>query len=83
MNSLASQAKIVPLTLRLEGNMRSISPRRVLSREQQTEVTRILVKAGQMLAQFGAESRLIEQTTTRLGLALGLESVEMAISSSA
>ena len=63
--------------------MRSITPRRVLSREQQTEITRIIVKAGQMLAQFGAESRIIEQTTVRLGMALGLESVEMAISSSA
>ncbi|MCV5520107.1 threonine/serine exporter family protein, partial [Escherichia coli] len=31
----------------------------------------------------GAESRIIEQTTVRLGMALGLESVEMAISSSA
>ncbi|MFG0835417.1 threonine/serine exporter family protein [Aeromonas bivalvium] len=60
-----------------------MSPSRELSREQQTDVTRIVVKTGQMLAQFGAESRLIEQTTTRLGLALGLESVEMAISSSA
>ncbi|HHQ4641951.1 TPA: threonine/serine exporter family protein [Aeromonas veronii] len=63
--------------------MRSITPRRVLSREQQTEITRIIVKVGQMLAQFGAESRIIEQTTVRLGMALGLESVEMAISSSA
>lgn len=63
--------------------MRNISPRRVLSREQQTEVTRIIVKVAQMLAQFGAESRIIEQTTVRVGLALGLESVEMAISASA
>ncbi|MGL5292811.1 MAG: threonine/serine exporter family protein, partial [Aeromonas sp.] len=55
----------------------------VLSREQQTDITRIVVKVGQMLAQFGAESRIIEQTTVRLGIALGLESVEMAISSSA
>ncbi|AZU49436.1 hypothetical protein C3B79_3700 [Aeromonas hydrophila] len=55
----------------------------MLSREQQTEITRIIVKVGQMLAQFGAESRIIEQTTVRLGMALGLESVEMAISSSA
>lgn len=63
--------------------MKQVSPRRVLSREQQTEVTRITVKVAQMLAQFGAESRIIEQTTVRIGLALGLESVEMAISSSA
>ncbi|MDM5092242.1 threonine/serine exporter family protein [Aeromonas rivipollensis] len=63
--------------------MRSITPRRVLSREQQTEITRIIVKVGQLLAQHGAEGRIIEQTTVRLGLALGLESVEMAISASA
>ena len=69
--------------LTLKGIMSSITPGRELSREQQTEITRIIVKAGQMLAQFGAESRIIEQTTVRLGLALGLESVEMAISSSA
>jgi uncharacterized membrane protein YjjP (DUF1212 family) len=55
----------------------------VLSREQQTEITRIIVKVGQLLAQHGAEGRIIEQTTVRLGLALGLESVEMAISASA
>ena len=69
--------------LTLKGIMSSITPGRELSREQQTEITRIIVKAGQMLAQFGAESRIIEQTTVRLGLALGLESVEMAISASA
>lgn len=55
----------------------------MLSREQQTEITRIIVKVGQLLAQHGAEGRIIEQTTVRLGLALGLESVEMAISASA
>ncbi len=71
------------ILLTLKGIMSSITPGRELSREQQTEITRIIVKAGQMLAQFGAESRIIEQTTVRLGMALGLESVEMAISSSA
>jgi len=56
---------------------------RNLTRDEQTDITRVIVKLAQMLAACGAESRLIEQTTCRLGLALGVESVEMAISSSA
>ena len=55
----------------------------LLSREEQTKITRVLVRTAQMLAQCGAESRLIEQTTCRIGAALGVESVEMAISPSA
>ena len=47
-----------------------------LTREEQTEVTRVLVKTAQMLASCGAESRIIEQTTCRLGKTLGMESVE-------
>ena len=54
-----------------------------LTREEQTEVTRVLVKTAQMLASCGAESRIIEQTTCRLGKTLGMESVEMAITPSA
>lgn len=50
-----------------------------LSKEEQTELTRIAVFAGQILHQHGAESRLIEQTTQRLGIALGAESIELAI----
>ncbi|MGL5947768.1 MAG: threonine/serine exporter family protein [Aeromonas sp.] len=60
-----------------------ISSTAPMGREKQTELTRIIAKVGQMLAQFGAESRIIEHTTVRVGLALGLDSVEMAISSSA
>ena len=41
-----------------------------LTREEQTEVTRVLVKTAQMLASCGAESRIIEQTTCRLGKTL-------------
>ncbi|MEH6451576.1 MAG: threonine/serine exporter family protein [Psychromonas sp.] len=50
-----------------------------LSSEAQTELTRIAVKAGQLLHQHGAESRLIEQTTQRIGIALGAESMELSI----
>jgi len=51
-----------------------------LSKEQQTEITRIAVFAGQILHQHGAESRLVEQTTQRLGVALGADNIELAIS---
>jgi len=51
-----------------------------LSQEAQTEITRVAVLAGQLLHQHGAESRLIEQTAQRLGLALGAESVELSVS---
>lgn len=54
-----------------------------LSKDEQTKITRVLVKIAQQLAQCGAESRLIEQTTCRVGAALGVESVEMAISPNA
>jgi len=51
-----------------------------LSHEAQSEVTRAAVLAGQLLHQHGAESRLIEQTAQRLGLALGAESIELSVS---
>ncbi len=50
---------------------------------QQTEITRIVALAAQLLQQHGAESKLIEQTSTRLGKAMGLDSSEMAISADA
>jgi uncharacterized membrane protein YjjP (DUF1212 family) len=51
----------------------------MLSNEAQTELTRIAVFAGQLLHQHGAESRIIEQTTQRIGMALGADSIEFAI----
>jgi len=54
-----------------------------LSHEAQTELTRIAVKAGQILHQHGAESRLVEQTTQRIGVALGAQSIELSVSSDA
>lgn len=55
----------------------------VLSREEQIELTRIAIKAGQILLQHGAESRLVEQTTQRIGIALGASSIELSVSSDA
>ncbi|MFT6985620.1 MAG: uncharacterized membrane protein YjjP (DUF1212 family) [Psychromonas sp.] len=54
-----------------------------LSHEAQSELTRISVKAGQILLQHGAESRLVEQTTQRIGMALGAQSIELSVSSDA
>lgn len=54
-----------------------------LSHEAQSELTRISVKAGQILHQHGAESRLVEQTTQRIGMALGAQSIELSVSSDA
>ncbi|MCE2570569.1 threonine/serine ThrE exporter family protein [Motilimonas eburnea] len=60
-----------------------MSYQRCLTKQQQTEITRIAIKAGQLLQQHGAESRLIEQTTVRLGTALGAQSIELAVSADA
>jgi len=54
-----------------------------LSHEAQNELTRIAVKAGQILLQHGAESRLVEQTTQRIGIALGAQNIELSVSSDA
>ncbi|WP_354625035.1 threonine/serine exporter family protein [Psychromonas sp. MME2] len=54
-----------------------------LTREGQTELTRIAVKAGQILLQHGAESGLVEQITQRIGVALGAQSIELSVSSDA
>jgi uncharacterized membrane protein YjjP (DUF1212 family) len=54
------------------------TPSRV-SAEQQKGITRICAQTGLMLMQHGAESALAESVTRRLGLALGLEEVELAL----
>ena len=49
----------------------------------QREITRLCIETGLMLLQHGAESALIESVTRRLGLALGVRSVEVAIMANA
>lgn len=53
-----------------------------LSESEQREVSRLAVAAGQRLLQHGAESTLVMDVTRRLGLALGVESVEVSLSAS-
>lgn len=51
--------------------------------EEQTKITRTIIKAAVLMLEFGAESILIEQTAQRLGIALGVNSVEMSLIPSA
>jgi uncharacterized membrane protein YjjP (DUF1212 family) len=53
-----------------------------LSEAQQRKVTRLAIAAGQRLLQHGAESTVIMDVTRRLGLALGVEHVEVSLSAS-
>ncbi len=55
----------------------------VLSKTDQTDILRVLVLLAMRLMQHGAESKLVEQTTTRMGIALGLDSVEVALTGNA
>ncbi|EKT57447.1 threonine/serine ThrE exporter family protein [Providencia sneebia] len=49
--------------------------------DRQREITRLCIECGLLLLQHGAESMLVEQLTTRLGIALGAHQVNSAISS--
>lgn len=54
-----------------------------LDTERQREVTRLCIQVAQLLLQHGAESAVIVQMAHRLGLALGIESVECALTPNA
>lgn len=48
--------------------------------EQQQQITRLCVRCGLLLMQYGGESLLVMDLSKRLGLALGVGSVECALS---
>lgn len=50
---------------------------------QQRELTRLVARVAFLLFHFGAESRVVVDLGRRLGLALGLEEVDIALTSSA
>lgn len=54
-----------------------------LTNEEQTKITRAVIKAAVLMLEYGAESRLIEKTAQRLGSALGVDSVEVSLIPSA
>ncbi|MBV7315808.1 threonine/serine exporter family protein [Shewanella sp. NIFS-20-20] len=49
--------------------------------DTQNDITRQVVRVAQLLLAYGADSELVEDISQRLGHALGLESVELSISS--
>lgn len=55
----------------------------LLTYEDQTKITRAIIKAAVLMLEFGAESTLIETTAQRLGKALGIDSVEVSLIPSA
>lgn len=54
-----------------------------LTYEYQTKITQAIIRAAVLMLEYGAESKLIEQTTTRMGKALGVKSVEISLIPSA
>lgn len=58
-------------------------PLAALSEPEQRAITRLCIETGLTLMQHGAESALVETVTRRLGLALGVERVEIALMSNA
>lgn len=48
--------------------------------EEQQQITRLCVRCGLLLMQYGAESAVVVDLTKRLGIALGVRSVECALS---
>jgi uncharacterized membrane protein YjjP (DUF1212 family) len=59
------------------------TPALALTEPEQREITRLCIETGLLLLQHGAESALVESVTRRLGLALGVQSVEVAIMANA
>lgn len=51
-----------------------------ISYEEQQHITRLCVHCGLLLMQYGAESTVVVELTKRLGVALGMASVECALS---
>lgn len=54
-----------------------------LTETEQRDVTRLCIQSGLLLMQHGAESALVETVTRRLGVALGVDSVEVAVMANA
>jgi uncharacterized membrane protein YjjP (DUF1212 family) len=54
-----------------------------MEQEYQRAVTRICVQTALLLLQHGAESAVVVQMAQRLGVALGIESVECALTANA
>ncbi|HEY0211869.1 threonine/serine exporter ThrE family protein [Acerihabitans sp.] len=56
---------------------------REITQDQQRVITRLCIECALLLLQHGAESMIVEQLSTRLGLSLGVQRVESSISANA
>ncbi|WP_410016451.1 threonine/serine exporter ThrE family protein [Sodalis sp. C49] len=54
-----------------------------ITQDQQRVITRLCIECALLLLQHGAESMIVEQLSTRLGRALGVQRVESSISANA
>ena len=61
----------------------NLSKEKNIDYNEQSKITRTIIKAAVLMLEFGAESILIEQTAQRLGKALGVDSVEISLIPSA
>lgn len=59
------------------------APDLAMTVEKQQEITRLCVHTALLLLQHGAESTLVKQIAVRIGLALGVDSVECGLTASA
>lgn len=55
----------------------------LISETEQREITRLCMLSAQLLMQHGAESALVESVAVRLGLAMGLDNVQVGITANA
>lgn len=60
-----------------------MSSSELITYERQQDITRVCAYAALLLLQHGAESTLVVQITDRLGLALGMDSIECALTPNA
>jgi len=67
----------------IQKNLIDIRDMEKITYEEQTKITRVIIKAAVLMMEYGAESILIEQTAQRLGRALGVSSVEISLIPSA
>ena len=74
---------MLQLRISMSSDLSSSQIRPSLAEPEQREITRLCIETGLLLLQHGAESALVESVTRRLGWALGIERVEVAIMANA
>lgn len=80
-DALGALDPLTPEPKTTQGSEPPKAPRRLpyMSYEHQQQITRLCVRCGLLLMQYGAESATVAELSRRLGLALGVASVECSI----